>query len=47
MIRFETLSITSKEKRHINYIRKLYNEACNLFGKVNVGKAFLIYIIGT
>lgn len=47
MIRFETLSITSKEKKQINYVRKLYNEACNLFGNTNIGKAFLVYMIGT
>jgi len=47
MLQFETLSIDSKEIKHINYMRKLYNEACDLFGHVDVGKAFLISPIDT
>jgi len=47
MLKFETLSIISKGTKHVKYMRKLYSEACNLFGHADVGKAFLISSIGT
>ncbi|XP_027852678.2 U3 small nucleolar RNA-associated protein 6 homolog [Aphis gossypii] len=36
MLRFETLNIIANDERHIKYMRKLYNEACNKFGHMDV-----------
>ncbi|XP_015367522.1 PREDICTED: U3 small nucleolar RNA-associated protein 6 homolog [Diuraphis noxia] len=36
MLQLETLSIISKGSKHIKYMRKLYSEACNLFGHMDV-----------
>lgn len=42
MLRFETMNIVSNGKRHIKYMRKLYSEACNKFGHMDVGKTFSV-----
>ncbi|XP_003247432.1 uncharacterized protein LOC100569611 [Acyrthosiphon pisum] len=36
MLKFERLSIISIDNKHIKYMRTLYNEACNLFGHMDV-----------
>lgn len=43
MLRFETLNIIANDERHIKYMRKLYNEACNKFGHMDVGKKRCVF----
>lgn len=40
MLQYETLDVTNKGNKHINYMRQLYSEACNKFGHMDVGKQF-------